>query len=187
MTDKTDVSIQAIDEQRLETDWEYRWAHGKDVIEFSDSDWENLRSTAPYLRERLRPIVERLYQRFMEQEPTAKFYRDENGNFDEEKHEHRVHGFVLWLKRIFDWPEDEKYIKYVKDVGEIHTEQLGFDHMVVHPFYMGPTFGILFEEIMTILGEHIEDSARLAQLSVSWQKFFQLQEDLMRRAYEKDS
>lgn len=176
-------SPEKVDEQRLRHDSKYRWNQGKQFIEFGTNDWERLRSTEPYLQDHLRGIVERLYQRFMEFEPTAKFYLHDDGRFDEESYEHRVHGFVLWLERIFQWPEDEKYINYLKNVAEIHTEELGFDHMVVHPFYMGPTFSILFEEIAGILGEQIEDPGRLARVMTSWQKFFQLQQSLIKQAY----
>lgn len=185
-TTNVTVTPTEIDEQRLESDYEYRWNHAKDVIGFDDDDWQIIHSTEPYLRNRLQDIVENLYEEFLKYEPTARFYVDKDGSLDKENYEHRVQGFVLWLERVFDWPEDEKYIKYLKDVGEIHTESLGFEEMVVNPFYMGPTFSILFDEIAEILATEIEDPDQLSESLSAWQKFFRLQEDFMRRAYNND-
>jgi hypothetical protein len=179
------ITVKSIDEERLESDHEYRWDHAKEVVGFTDEDRRLIQETEPYLRDEFRRIVEDLYEEFMKYEPTAKFYRNEDGTLDEESYEHRVEGFVLWLERVYDWTENEKYVKYLKDVGEIHTEQLGFDEMVVNPFYMGPTFSILFEEIAAILGDEMNDPAKLAASLTAWQKFFRLQEDFMRSAYKK--
>lgn len=174
-----------IDEERLVSDHDYRWEHAKEVVGFTEKDWDTLQATEPYLRGQLRDIVEHLYEEFMKYEPTARFYLNEDGSLDEESYEHRVHGFVLWLERVFDWPEDEKYIKYLKDVGEIHTEHLGFEEMVVNPFYMGPTFSILFEDISDILAKNIDDPEQLATALNAWQKFFRLQESHIRNAYTR--
>lgn len=175
----------SINEQKLSSDHEYRWNHAREVIGFTNEDWNQLRSTEPYLRGELRSIVETLYEEFMKYEPTAQFYLDEDGSFDEEAYEHRVDGFVLWFERIFEWPEDEKYIKYMKDVGEIHTEKLGFEEMVVNPFYTGPTFSILFEQVAELLSSEIDEPETLSRYLISWQKFFRMQETFFRNVAQE--
>ncbi len=161
----------------------YRWSHGKAVCGFTRRDWERIRDCEPILRPRLETIVDSLYERLLRFEPNERLYRNERGEPDEEVYQHRVEGFKRWLDRIFKARDDEQYRDYLRDVGLIHTSHLGFEDQFVDSFYLHPTFGILFDEIMGVLGEHLEDTTRLARAASGWQRLFLLQQDLMLQAY----
>jgi len=175
-----------VNEDRLAGDPAYRMDHLRGFMGFDERDWRHIQRTEPILREQLRKLVERLYEDFMRFEPTARFYHDETGDFDRERYEHRVEGFVLWFERIFDWEKNERYFDYLRDVGRIHTARRGFSDMHVNRFYMLPTFGILLKELGERLGEGLEDPEDAARATAAWGRFFLLQLDLMESAYRED-
>lgn len=176
-------SPEAVDETRLAEDPAYRLEHLCEFMDFDEADWRRIQRSEPLVRDHLRELVERLYDRLMRFEPTARFYLEDSGEPDPEAYEHRVEGFVLWFERIFDWEKNERYFDYLRDVGRIHTRDRGFEEMHVNPFYLLPTFGVLFEDLADLLGRRMEDPRKLARTVAAWQRFFLIQLDLMQRAY----
>ncbi|MFB6356745.1 MAG: protoglobin family protein [bacterium] len=176
---------QDVDVDRLHNDPEYAWDHIREFIGFTDRDYDFIQQTEPYLREHLRGIVVEFYDRLLDYEPTAKLYRNDKEEWDRELYEHRVHGFVLWLERIFDWPRDQKYVEYIRDVGEIHSGSKGFAEMVVDRTYLGPSFTILLDEISQhLLREEDVTKKDLSDYLTAWQRFFRIQEHVMNIGYD---
>lgn len=171
------------EEDRFKQDPAYRWEYLADFLNFGESDWDRIQSTADILRPKILSIVEVLYDNFLKYEPTAKLYRDDNGEIDEDLLEDRIEGFELWFERIFDCGNRAEYVTYLAKVGEIHTEGMGFETMVVDETQLDPTFSRLFDRIAEELTEGIDDAERLAACLSAWQRFFTIQLSIFRMAY----
>lgn len=182
MTDRLDP--EPLDDERFRDDPQYRWNYLKSFLDFDESDWELIQSTEPILRPAVPDIVEDLYEVFLEYEPTADLYRNEDGHFDDQLLEERIEGFELWFERIFDSNQEPEYVEYLSKVGKIHTDRMGFESMVVDEAFLNPTFTILLDRIGTTLRRELDDPVRLEEYLVAWETFFTLQLSVFRMAYD---
>lgn len=178
---------QDFDRDRFEEDPQYRWDYLTEFLDFEKSDWEILQSTEHILAPKIPDIVGDLYEHFLEFEPTADLYRNENEDIDDGLIEDRIEGFELWFQRIFDCEDRQAYVTYLAKVGEIHTGEMGFERMVVDETQMGPTFAWLVDRIGEELTTELSDPERLADCLSAWQRFFSLQLSLFGMAYSSDS
>ncbi|MFB6344985.1 MAG: protoglobin family protein [bacterium] len=170
--------------KKFANDPEYRWDYFKEFLDFNEDDWRRVQSTEDIIRPEIPTIVRNLYDVLLGFEPTAELYRDEDGSVDPSLIEDRVEGFELWFERIFETRTREEYLTYLAKVGAIHTDQLGFEEMVVDEAHLGPTFSWLMNQVNQTLTGDIRDPDRLAGCLSAWQRFFSLQLAVFRMAYE---
>jgi len=189
--------MKSLDESRLETDLEYRFAFLVEFIGFTSEDAAALQGTAPFLGPLVPTLVERTYDKLLAYDATARHFVPRQHGFvgqtpqalqnlsrDHAQIQFRKEHLMRYLLQIMGRSLDARIIPYLEMVGKIHTPRAGNREISVPLVQMNAFLGVLSDllfETITSLG--LDPQATYSAIR-AWNKFLWIQNDFINRQYE---
>lgn len=188
--------MERVDEQRLESDNQYRYAFTAAFVGFDDDDVKAIQSFAPFLGPRIPEIVERTYEKLLNNTATARHFVPRNENYDGEvpatledltpdhpqirfRKDHLNHYFMQLIGR----PYNEGMIRYLASVGIIHTSKAGSKEIDVPLVQMNALMGVISDLLMEYVLQAPLDPETTATTLRAFNRLLWIQNDFISRHY----
>lgn len=189
-------AMQTIDEQRLETDTQYRYDYLAEFIGFTPQDAATIQAFAPHLGPRIAELVERIYSTLLEYDATARHFVPRQHGFDgqvpdditdlSENHaqirfrkDHLNRYFMQLIGRSYD----SKMVQYLDMVGKMHTPQAGNKAIDVPLVQMNALMGLLSDILLDVIVQSPLDAAAKTKTLQAFNKLLWIQNDFISRHY----
>ena len=98
---------------------------GMDISGVTAEDEELVRASADHLGPLLPGLLDELYEHLLSLPETAKFFEGQDIG-------HRKKALVAWAERTIEGPHDEKFWKYITQIGRVHLKYGIPAYQVVH-------------------------------------------------------
>ena len=98
---------------------------GMGISGFTAEDEELVRGSADHLGPLLEGLLDELYEHLLSLPETAKFFEGQDIG-------HRKKALVVWAERTIEGPHDEKFWKYISQIGRVHLKYGIPAYQVVH-------------------------------------------------------
>lgn len=185
-----------IDEARLESDLEYRFAYLCEFMGFGEDDIATIHGAAPLLAPLVPTLVDAVYAKLYTYESTWRHFVPRQSGYDGEvpvriedltpdhpQIQFRKAHLAGYLERLVTAQYDGKLVTYLDVVGRIHTEKVGNKKIHVPLVQMNALMGLVADAFnATILGFDLPADAQ-AKAIRAFSKLLWLQNDLIVRHY----
>jgi hypothetical protein len=188
--------MQTIDEERLESDPQYRYEYLAEFIGFGAEDAALIQAFAPHLGPQIGALVEKTYARLLNYDATARhFVPQQHGyegdvpeslaNLDPDhpqikfRKDHLNRYFMQLIGRSYD----AKMVQYLDMVGRIHTPGAGNKQINVPLVQMNALIGLLSDMLMAAISESPLDAATTQRTQRAFNKLLWIQNDFVTRHY----
>jgi hypothetical protein len=192
--------MQQIDEEKLETDLQYRYDFLAEFIGFGREDVSLIQSSAPHLGPRISELVEKTYVKLLNYDATARHFVPRQDGYDGEvpasieqlsathpqiqfRKDHLNRYFMQLIGRSYD----AKMVLYLDMVGKMHTPKAGNDSIDVPLLQMNALMGLLSDTLLESISEWPLDAATAARTARAFNKLLWIQNDLINRHYSQPS
>lgn len=98
---------------------------GMGISGFMAEDAKLVRGSADHLGPLLEGLLDELYEHLLSLPETAKFFEVQDIG-------HRKKALVVWAERTIEGPHDEKFWKYISQIGRVHLKYGIPAYQVVH-------------------------------------------------------
>lgn len=98
---------------------------GMRISDLTEEDEALIRRSADYLGPLLSELLDELYDHLLSLPETAKFFEGQDIG-------HRKKALVAWAERTIEGPHDEKFWKYLTQIGRVHLRYGIPAYQVVH-------------------------------------------------------
>jgi Protoglobin len=190
------TQVKHIDEPRLESDVDYRFAYLTEFMGFGAEDIEAVRAVAPALMPLIPVFVDAVYDKLFRYDATKRHFLVPHAGFegqapadmasltqDHELIQFRKSHLGTYLKKLFAGNYDDRTPAWLDRVGKIHTPRAGAKDVVIPLVQMDALMGFVADAVLgTILGLEL-DSATRARAVRAFNKLLWLQNDLIVRHY----
>ena len=190
--------MKAIDEQRLESDTQYRYQYLAEFIGFGPEDIRLIQSSAMHLGPRIPEMVERTYNRLLSYDATARHFVPRQHGYDGElpqsaeqltaadpqiqfRKDHLSRYFMQLIGRAYD----AKMVEYLDMVGKMHTPKAGSKAIDVPLVQMNALLGMLSDILLESVAEWPLDAETTARTVRAFNKLLWIQNDLVNRHYQQ--
>jgi len=188
--------MQQIDEEKLETDLQYRFDYLADFIGFGPEEVSLIQSSAPHLGPRIPELVEKTYHKLLSYDTTARHFVPRQNGYDGDvpaditslsathpqiqfRKDHLNRYFMQLIGRSYD----AKMVLYLDMVGKMHTPQAGSAAIDVPLVQMNALIGLLSDILMESISEWSLDTAAALSTARAFNKLLWIQNDLISRHY----
>jgi len=185
-----------IDEQKLETDLEYRFNYLCEFMGFGETDIKTILGAAPLLAPVVPGLVTAVYDKLFSYDATKRHFMIKQHGYEGSvpsdiesfSHEHplikfRQEHLTKYLVKLVSGPYDINMVKYLDLVGKIHTPAAGNPALDVPLVQMNALMGFVADAVnATIQGLDIPQAAK-DQAIRSFAKLLWIQNDLITRHY----
>jgi hypothetical protein len=192
--------MQHIDEEKLETDLQYRYEYLTDFISFGPDDVQLIQASAPHLGPRIPALVEETYRKLLEYDATARHFVPRQSGYDGDapldlealtanhpqvqfRKDHLNRYFMQLIGRSFD----PKMVLYLDMVGKMHTPKAGNKQIDVPLVQMNALLGLISDALFRSIAEWPIEPATAMATFCAYNKLFWIQNDLVSRHYEAQS
>ena len=188
--------MQAIDEERLEADTQYRFEYLADFIGFRPEDAAAIQAFAPHLGPRIGQLVDKTYQRLLQYDATARHFVPKQHGFegdapadlaqlapDHPQIQFRKDHLHRYFMQLIGRSYDEKMVSYLDMVGKMHTSQAGNRQIEIPLVQMNALMGVLSDVLIDVVLEASLDAASTAKALKAFNKLLWIQNDLVSRHY----
>ena len=189
--------MRVIDEERLESDLQYRYEYLADFIGFGPQDVATIQAAGPLLGPLIPQLVDQTYQKLLRYTATARHFVPRQAGYDgplppsieqisaqhpqiQFRKEHLARYFMQILTRSYD----SKMVLYLDMVGKIHTPRAGSQEIDVPLVQMNALMGLLSDILGDALVSQCGDLATAWRTLRSFQKLLWLQNDFITRHYQ---
>jgi hypothetical protein len=189
--------MQHIDEARLESDLEYRFAYLADFVGFDGQDVAAIHSAAGALSEAAPQLIEAVYEKLFSYDATKRHFMPRQHGYEgplpdnlaELTHDHpmirfRKQHLARYLTALVTRPYDHKMVAYLDTVGKMHTPQAGSAQIDVPLVQMNALMGFVSDALTATILELDVELADKARLLRAFNKLLWLQNDLITRHYQ---
>lgn len=190
--------MQQIDEEKLETDLQYRYDYLAEFIGFGREDVSLIQSSAPHLGPRIPELVEKTYARLLGYDSTARHFVPRQDGYDGEvpasiqqlsathpqiqfRKDHLNRYFMQLIGRSYD----AKMVLYLDMVGKMHTPKAGNAAIDVPLVQMNALMGLLSDTLLESISEWPLDAPTAARTARAFNKLLWIQNDLINRHYSQ--
>ena len=195
--------MEQIDERRLETDAEYRFAYVARSIGFGPPDVRAIRDVAPELERHLPPLLDAIYVRFHEFDATWRHFlsrqrgcpfsgvplcrRLETLDVDDGVIRFRKHSLGLYFRRLLVRPYDRTMVAHLDSMGRLHHAPDNPSRLNVPLVQMNAFMGMVSDLFTDTI--HALDLPRDRERTTTraFHKVLWLQSDLITRHYQDPS
>jgi hypothetical protein len=188
--------MQQIDEEKLETDLQYRYEYLADFIGFGPEDVSLIQTSAPHLGPRIPEIVETTYRKLLSYDATARHFVPRQAGYEGDvpvdaaaltethpqvkfRKDHLNRYFMQLIGRSYD----AKMVLYLDMVGKMHTPKAGNSAIDVPLVQMNALMGLLSDTLMQSIAEWPLDAATALRTARAFNKILWIQNDLANRHY----
>ena len=188
--------MQQIDEERLETDLQYRYDYLVDFLDFGPEEVSLIQSSAPHLGPRIPELVEKTYHKLLSYDTTARHFVPRQDGYEGDvpvdikalsathpqiqfRKDHLNRYFMQLIGRSYD----AKMVLYLDMVGKMHTPKAGNASIDVPLVQMNALMGLLSDTLMQSIGEWPLDAATAIRTARAFNKLLWIQNDLISRHY----
>jgi hypothetical protein len=189
--------MKRIDEDRLESDLQYRVGYLTEFMGFSADDIAAIQGAAPLLGPVVPKLVDAVYDKLFSYDATKRHFVPRQHGYDgevpesieklEQDHamiEFRKQHLGRYLAALVTRDYDEKMISYLDMVGKIHTPKAGSQELDVPLVQMNALMGFVSDAITaTILSFNLDRETEVRTLR-AFNKLLWLQNDLITRHYQ---
>ena len=189
-------SMKAVDEQRLESDLQYRYDYLAEFIGFDSEDVALIQASAPHLGPKIPQLVERTYQRLLSYDATARhFVPRQHGhegevpstvealNADHPQIQFRKDHLNRYFVQLIGRAYDHKMVQYLDMVGKIHTTHAGNKQIDVPLVQMNGLIGLLSDILLDVISEWPLDQSVALRTARAFNKLLWIQNDFINRHY----
>lgn len=193
-------SMQTIDESRLESDPQYRYAYVAGFIGFGPEDAALIQGAAPYLGPIIGELVEKTYAKLMGYDATARHFLPRQAGYEgpipaslaelsashpqlQFRKEHLTRYFLQLISRSYD----AKMVLYLDMVGKIHTPSAGNSEIHVPLVQMNALMGLLSDILLEAVAQFPLDPQTAFRTQRAFQKLLWIQNDFITRHYARRS
>jgi len=187
-----------IDEPRLETDVEYRFAYLTEFMGFGESDVETIHAAAPHLAPLVPTLVNAVYDKLFGYDATKRHFVPRQSGYEgelpadvatlEQDHEmiqFRKQHLGRYLAALVTRPYNAKMVQYLDNVGKIHTPAAGSPELDVPLVQMNALMGFVADALTATIQGLGLDPATERRTTRSFNKLLWLQNDLINRHYQQ--
>jgi hypothetical protein len=188
--------MKTIDESRLESDLEYRFNYLVEFMGFTKDDIAAIHGAAPLLAPVVPSLVDAVYDKLFEYDATKRHFVARQSGYEgqtpqglddvDQNHEmiqFRKSHLARYLTALVTRPYDDSMVKYLDNVGRMHTPKAGSVELDVPLVQMNALMGFVSDAIIaTILGLDVDDATKASTLR-AFNKLLWLQNDLINRHY----
>lgn len=192
--------MQTIDEQRLETDPQYRYEYLADFIGFGPDDVKLIQASAPHLGPRIPQLVDNTYQKLLGYDATARHFVPRQHGYEgntpstldaltadhpqiQFRKDHLNRYFIHLIGRAFD----AKMVQYLDMVGKMHTPKAGNSAIDVPLVQMNALMGVISDVLLASIVDWPLDPTTAMKTLRAFNKLLWIQNDFVNRHYAKDA
>ncbi|AMV37971.1 protoglobin family protein [Planctomyces sp. SH-PL62] len=188
-----------IDERRLESDIEYRFAYVADYIGFGDDDVRAIHEAAPLTLPLVPKIVDAAYEAFHRYDATWRHFlsrqqgkpdfgaalerRLKELTPDQAMVKTRKHSLGRYFHRLMTEPYDAAMIQYMDAMGRIHKAESHRSRLDIPLVHMNAFLGQVTDAVTGLIHGLELDPKRELALVRAYTKVMWLQNDLVARHY----
>lgn len=190
--------MRKIDEKRLETDLDYRFAYLAEFMGFGEADIAAIHFAAPKLAPLVPILVDAVYDKLHGYDATWRHFLPRQSGFegetpkdlsdltmDHEMIKFRKEHLGRYLVTLVTKPYDGKMVGYLDRVGKMHTPKLGSKELDVPLVQMNALLGFVADALTSvIMGLGLERQSEIAMVG-DFGKLLWLQNDLINRHYQE--
>ncbi|MFK7821235.1 MAG: protoglobin family protein [Planctomycetaceae bacterium] len=191
--------MKTIDESKLETDLGYRFEYLAEFIGFGPEDIEAVHGSAALLGPVVPSLVDAVYEKLFTYDATKRHFVPRQSGYDGDApvdlesltldHEmiaFRKEHLTRYLVALVSNPYDGKMVKYLDNVGKMHTPRLGSDRLSVPLVQMNVLMGFVADAIIaTVFSLNLDPAATAATIR-AFNKLLWIQNDLINRHYAEE-
>lgn len=188
--------MKKIDEERLETDRDYRYEYLAEFIGFGPEDVALIQGCAMHLGPRIPELVQATYDRLLEYDATARHFLPRQHGLEGDPpadlstlsrdHPHirfRMDHLTNYFTQLIGRNFDPRMVLFLDTVGKIHTHAMGNKEIFVPLVQMNALLGLLsdiFSEAIASMPLEPELSHRTVR---AFHKLLWIQNDFINRSY----
>ncbi len=187
----------SINENRLETDLDYRFGYLAEFMGFGAQDIAAIHGAADTLAPLVPALVDAVYDKLHTYDATWRHFLPRQSGYegatpkslddvtpDHEMIRYRKQHLARYLTSLVTKPYDGNMVAYLDMVGKMHTAKAGSDELVVPLVQMNALLGFVADALTsTILALGLKRE-REAQTLRAFNKLLWLQNDLINRHYQ---
>ncbi len=189
--------MKQINEGRLESDLEYRFAYLAEFMGFGPDDVAAIHASAGHLAPLVPTLVDAVYDKLFSYDATKRHFVPRQSGYagptpesletltqDHAMIEYRKQHLARYLASLVTRPYDAKMVNYLDFVGKIHTPKAGSPELNVPLVQMNALMGFVSDALTaTILGLGLDRATETRTLR-AFNKLLWLQNDLITRHYQ---
>lgn len=190
-------TVRKIDENRLETDTQYRFAYLQEFIGFDGADVAAVHGAAPLLAPLVPGLVDAVYVKLFGYDATKRHFVPRQSGYEGEvpkdidtltldaaQIQFRKQHLGRYLAGLVTRPYDAKMVEYLDMVGKIHTPKAGSKVLDVPLVQMNALLGFVADALMaTIYGLGLDRETEI-RTQRAFGKLLWIQNDLITRHYQ---
>ena len=189
--------MERIDEQRLESDLQYRYDYLAAFIGFGSNEISLIQSSAPHVGPLIPELVETTYQRLLHFDATARHFvprqdgyeGDVPGNLSDLSTSHpqvqfRKDHLNRYFTHLIGRSYDAKMVLYLDMVGKMHTPKAGNAEIDVPLVQMNALMGLISDTVMQSIANWPINAETALRTARAFNKLFWIQNDLISRHYQ---
>lgn len=190
--------MQNVDEARLETDLAYRFGYLSDFMQFNEDDIAAIHSAAAALGPVVPALVDAVYEKLANYDATWRhFVPRQHGyegqladgveelSMDDEVIQFRKQHLARYLSILVTKPYDAKMVRYLDNVGAMHTPSFGSPAIDVPLVQMNALLGFVADALnATIFNLNLDRDVEQRTIR-AFCKLLWLQNDLINRHYAR--
>ena len=191
------TEIKRIDEERLESDLDYRFEFLTDFMGFSEADATAIHRAAAELMPRIPELVEATYEKLLQFDATRRHFVPRQYGYDgplpasadsldaaDPQIKFRKEHLRRYLMNILGNAYDSRMTKYLDVVGKIHTPKAGNKEINIPLVQMNAFMGMLSDIWMRALLEAGFGDEEKRDALLAFNKFLWIQNDFISRQYQ---
>lgn len=189
--------MKKIDENRLESDLQYRFGYLAEFIGFGEEDIKTVKGAAPLLAPLVPALVDAVYVKLFGYDCTKRHFVPKQFGYegktpeslealslDHEMIQFRKSHLSKYLEKLVTGAYDAQMVEYLDFVGKMHTPKAGSKELNVPLVQMNALMGFVADAVnATIYGFNLDAKTTEAAIR-SFSKLLWIQNDLITRHYQ---
>lgn len=191
------IAMKHIDEARLETDTQYRFAYLQEFLGLDAADVAAIHGAAPLLAPLVPSLVDAVYVKLFGYDATKRHFVPRQSGYegpvptsiesltlDAEQIQFRKQHLGRYLASLVTRPYDGKMVEYLDMVGKIHTPKAGAKTLDVPLVQMNALLGWVADALMATIFSLGLDRDTEIRTQRAFGKLLWVQNDLITRHYQ---
>ncbi len=156
-----------------------------EFVGFGQADLDLVQTTAAVVLENADALTARVYDNFLDNPETRRFFTNQKGEVDETRLDRRKHTLARWLRGSIGFKLDQDYPIRALATGIVHS------HPPSHRAHLGSTparfmlgtMSFIQTAMSNLFLDELDDPKLAMQAAIAWNKLLMLQLDVMLAGY----